>query len=36
MIELNTFLFENVKTQKADPNDMKKFGFFVYVRDISY
>ena len=31
MIELNTFLFENAKTQKADPNDMKKSGFFMYV-----
>lgn len=30
MIELNTFSFENVKTQKADPNDMKKSGFFMY------
>ena len=30
MIELNTFLFENTKTQKADPNDMKKSGFFMY------
>lgn len=30
MIELNTFLFENVKTQKADSNDMKKSGFFMY------
>lgn len=30
MIELNTFLFENVKTQKADPNDMKQSGFFMY------
>ena len=28
MIELNTFLFENVKTQKADPNDMKNPNFF--------
>lgn len=36
MIELNTFLIENAKTQKADPNDMKKSGFFVYLRDISY
>ena len=30
MIELNTFLFENVNTQTADPNDMKKSGFFMY------
>lgn len=45
MIELNTFLFENVKTQKADPNDMKNpnffpvgdgFGLFVNIRDISH
>lgn len=36
MIKFNTFLIENAKTQKADPNDMKKSGFFVYVRDISY
>ena len=28
MIELNTFLFENAKTQKADPNDMKNPNFF--------
>lgn len=30
MIELNTFLFENAKTQKADPTDMKQSGFFMY------
>lgn len=36
MIKFNTFLFKNAKTQEADPNDMKKSGFFVYVRDISY
>lgn len=30
MIELNTFLLENAKTQKTDPNDMKKSGFFMY------
>ena len=30
MIELNTFLIENAKTQKAGPNDMKKSGFFMY------
>lgn len=28
MIELNTFLLENAKTQKADPNDMKNPNFF--------
>ncbi len=33
MIELNTFLFENVKTQKADPNDMKKSGFLMFGGD---
>lgn len=30
MIKFNTFLFKNAKTQKADPNDMKKSGFFMY------
>ena len=28
MIELNTFLIENAKTQKADPNDVKNPNFF--------
>ena len=45
MIELNTFLLENAKTQKADPNDMKNPNFFpvgdgpglfVNIRDISH